>query len=155
MPDPEIYDYLADKQISGVTVAQLDSSAKNTYANRSNLTFWKGPITLWRILESSRTYPHGLPVPELGAISSNAIASMNTQDIRPTGTEVWRVQSISTDADITISLNDGTSTSVLQTGSSTSLVPANLFISNSLYLTLANGTGGPAQTEVAYHKVGL
>lgn len=152
--DPEVYDYLANVQISAMTLSQLDSATKSTFANRSNIEFWKGPITLSRVLEVSRTYPHGLPVPELSAIASNAIDTMTTADIRPTGTEVWRVQSVSTDNDITISLNDGTSTSALQTGSA-ALVPSNLFLTNSLYLTLANGGMSTAQTEVAYHKVGL
>lgn len=153
--DPDLYDYLANVQISGVTVTQLNSATKSTFANRSNLEFWKGPITIARLLESNRTYSHGLAIPELGAVAANSIDSMQSADVRPTGSEIWMIEAVSTDNDISISLNDGSNTATLQGTSSTPFVPANLFITNSLYLTLGNGGPGTAETSVAYHKVGL
>ena len=117
--EPDIFGYLATTQISGITIALLDSSTKNTYANKSNIQFWKGPISLFRTVESSRTYPHGLAIPEASKV--NATSPATSASIQPSGTEVFKVQSISFTnnsggaATITLNLTTGAASSILGT----------------------------------------
>jgi hypothetical protein len=117
--EPDIFGYLATTQISGITSALLDSSTKNTYANRSNVQFWKGPITLFRVLESSRTYPHGLAIPEDSKVAATADAT--SASLQPSGTEVFNIQAISFQnnsvgaATITLKLDSGAGTAEFAT----------------------------------------
>jgi len=152
--EANLYDYLVTTLISEATIEQLDQSAKSTYINESNIEFWRGVLTVNKVLESSRTYPHGLPIPELCAVSSNTVANGASATVKPTGTEVWRIQSIHSSADMTITLYDGTTNAVLMSGSSPQVF-ANLFITPTLYLVITNGSGDSAVCNVAYCKVGL
>ena len=163
MAEPDLFDYLATTQVSGLTISQLDSSSKNTYINKSNLHFWKGPITAFRILESSRTYPFGLPIPELGAVTTEEGTVLS---IRPSGTEIWKVQSISMTNDtlntaiVDIFLGDGSNVSKLdrvQVTAGNVDDPLKLYfpleISNSLWLVVLSDE--TVTLNVSYHKVGL
>ncbi|MBC8437784.1 MAG: hypothetical protein H8D82_00775 [Euryarchaeota archaeon] len=162
MPDPDLFDYLATTQVSGLTISQLDSASKNTFVNKSNLSFWKGPITAARIMEASRTYAFGLPIPELGAVTTEFGTNLLVQ---ATGTEIWKVQSISMTNDtegtatVDIFLGDGANTSKLDqvqiTAGNTD--PLKLYfpleISNSLFLVVLSNAS--VTLNVSYHKVGL
>lgn len=153
-PEANLYDYLVTTQISDVEVAQLDNSSKETYVNESNIEFWRGPITISKVVDATRTYPHGLPIPELCAVSTNTIANGAAATVKPTGTEIWRVQSIHSTADMTVSLFDGTTNALLMSGSSPQVF-SNLFITPTLYLSIANGSGDAAVCNISYCKVGL
>ena len=154
MADPTIYDLLSKKDISEVTVTLLDSATKVTAVDRKTVPFWTGPITLSQAVEKSRTYPHGFPIPELSAISSNTIANGGSATVKPTGTEIWRVEVITSSADLTVSLFDGTTNMLLQSGTAPGIY-SNLFLTSTLYLVIANGSGDEATCNIAYHKVGL
>ena len=153
MAKPTIYDLLAKKAISEVTQTQLNSAVKVSDVDRATVEFWAGPITVQRALEL-RTYPHGLPIPELSAISSNTIANGATSQIKPTGTEIWSIQSIISTADISVSLFDGTTNATIHTGTNPQ-VYSNLYIDSTLYIVMANGSGDEATCNISYHKVGL
>ena len=115
MAKPTIYDLLSKKAISEVTQTQLNSAVKVSDVDRNTVEFWSGPITVQRALEM-RTYPHALPIPELSTISSNTIANGATAQLKPTGTEIWAIQSIISTADIQGSLYDGTTNATIHTG---------------------------------------
>ena len=154
MSDPTIYDLLSKKDISEVTVTLLNAATKVTAVDRKTVPFWTGPITLSQAVSKSRTYPHGLPIPELSAISSNTIANGAAATLKPEGTEIWRIECIQSTADITVTLYDGTTNQVLHSGTSPQVF-GNLFITPTLYLVMTNGSGDSAVCNVSYHKVGL
>jgi hypothetical protein len=79
----DVYDLLATQAVSATTLAQLDSSIKNSIIDRTNTKFWNGPITIYRTIEASRTYPHGLPIPELSAVDSMSIEDSQTDTLKP------------------------------------------------------------------------
>ena len=89
--DADLYDYLATSKVSEVTITQLEQALENSFINKSNIEFWKGPITVHRLLEVSRTYPWGLPIPEEGVIGNIDIDASGTNEIRPPGTELWQI----------------------------------------------------------------
>jgi hypothetical protein len=165
--EPDIFGYLATTQISGITAALLDDSTKNTYANKSNVQFWKGPITIWRAVEASRTYPHGIPIPESGTCVAQTVGAGESETFQPTGTEVWEVIGLAIQAAagtpaVTISLTDGVTPCPMHAGASStnasSFFPfeAPFTISNTLYLMIFNADGANAVTAtLAYSKVGL
>ena len=154
MADPSIYDQLAKESLSDLTVTQLNAGSSVTAVDQATINYWKGPITLARILESSRTYAGGLPIPEASGISSNTIADSANATVKPTGTEIWRIQSINSTADVTVTLFDGTTNALLMTGTSPQIF-ANLFLTSTLYLMIGNASGGEATCNISYHKVSL
>lgn len=153
MGKPTIYDLLAKKSISEVTQTQINSATSVSDVDRATINFWKGPITVQRVLEL-RTYAHGLPIPELSAISSNEVANGGSATFKPSGTEIYRIQTITSSADMPLSLYDGTSYTIIQTGT-TPVTYGNLYLTPTLYLVIGNTSGDTATCNVAYHTVGL
>jgi len=93
--EPDAYDYLATSKVSDLTVAQLEQSLENSFLNRTNIDFWKGPIVMHKLLEVSRTYPGaGMPIPEESVISSNVVAAGESVVLQPAGTQVFHVTGI-------------------------------------------------------------
>ena len=154
MVEPSIYDQLAKQSVSELTISDLNTGTKVTAIDEATVNYWRGPITLHRVLASSRTYADGLPIPEASGISSNTIADSANATVKPTGTEIWRIQTINSTADLTVTLFDGATNAVVMSGS-TPQVFANLFLTNTLYLVITNGSGGEATCNVSYHKVSL
>ena len=154
MAEPSIYDQLAKESLSDLTVTQLNAGSSVTAIDQATISYWKGPITLARILESSRTYSGGLPIPEASAVSKNTVADSSSATVKPEGTEIWRIQSINQTADMTVTLFDGSNNAIIMTGT-TPQVFANLFLTNTLYLAITNGSGGEADCVISYHKVSL
>jgi hypothetical protein len=166
-PDPTIYDYLTTKTVSAITQAQLNSGSKNTYAVENNIEFWKGPITLHRVLEASRTYPGAqMPIPELSAVANSPPFSESAHAFIPSGTEIWAVKAIQVVADggtdtAVISLNDGSSTCMMYAAATSTSVQSffpwesPLLITGSLYLEVENSGTNNFTCAIAYDKVGL
>ena len=161
-----IYEQLTGVKISSATIDQLDFT-KNTFIDANSISWWKGPITISKVIEASRTYPHGLGIPESGTITTEALSASSAISFQPPGTEIWKVLGISIIADagtptINVFLDSGSATCIMHTGSS-STAPGSFFpfeapftISNSLYLTLFNLDGSNDVTAaLAYSKVGL
>ena len=151
---PDVYDRLKTTKLEDLTVEQLNSSIKASYINKDQVSLWSQAITLDRSLDSGRTYPHALPIPELSAVSSNTIADGAIATFKPTGTEIYRVEVIDSSANVVISLFDGTNNCQLMSGSDP-VVFSSLFLTSTLYLAMTNGSGSSATTTIAYHKVGL
>ena len=172
MADPSIYDQLAKESLSDLTVTQLNAGSSVTAVDQATINYWKGPITLARILESSRTYAGGtLPIPETGAIETVTITGGGDNTIRPTGTELWNIKAIfgiatGGAATVMMSYTDGVNAVPIKVGAAVatsgtafdlneiSSVPFTL--SNSLYLQITETGGANAvQFFVAYYKVSL
>ena len=151
---PDVYDRLKTTKLEDLTVEQLNQSIKASYINKDQVSLWSQAITLDRSLDSGRTYPHSLPIPELSAIQSETIADGAQATFKPAGTEIFRIQCIDSSANVVISLFDGTSNCQLMSGSDP-VTFGNLFLTPTLYLVMTNGSGSSATTTIAYHKVGL
>lgn len=150
---PDIYDLLSKQLVSELTQAMLDSSTKSGAIDRESVPFWGGPITLARVLEATRTYAHGLPIPESSLSVSTALPSGEALTIRPTGTQVWGVKGISAetgantgscvlywfDGNIRTPIST-TSTSTTAASLMTAATPSPLVITNSGYLIVLNAT---------------
>jgi len=172
MADPSIYDQLAKEALSDLTVTQLNSGSSVTAVDQATINYWKGPITLARILESSRTYAHGLPIPETGAVYvTGQISPSESTTIQPPGTELWQIAGImgvaaTGTATINISWTDGSndvlmisSQNIATTGTMIDInekVSAPFILSNSLYFDVEETSGNSALIlKVAYYKVSL
>ena len=158
------YDDLSGKKISEVTAEELDSIASKSFVDRTSTRAWSDVITISSAMLHSRTYAHGLPIPEAGAVSAQDIGDSATATVQPSGTEVWYVQSIeaiadSTNSNVTVNLFDGSNTAKLKLiaadTNGVSYIPTQpLYLTNSLYLAIMNA-GDSISFRVAYQKVGL
>lgn len=172
MADPSIYDQLAKKALSELTVTQLNAGSSVTAVDQATVNYWKGPITLARILESSRTYAGGtLEIPESGAIATVAVTAGGDGDLQPTGTELWRIKAIhgiatGGTATVMISYTDGSSAVPIKVGASVAtsgtlfdlneLTSVPFTLSNSMYLSFTETGGANAVTfSIVYFKVSL
>jgi hypothetical protein len=154
MANPSIYDQLAKEPLSDLTVTQLNSGSSVTAIDQATINYWKGPITLARIVQSSRTYAHGLPIPNESGVEILVLADGATGFFQPPGSEVWLVQALRSDETISISYTDGVSFVLTNTG--TALSPEHpKYLTNSLYYAIANGSGSEATVNLAVHKVSL
>ena len=155
MAKPTIYDLLSKLSISDITQSQLNTATSNSDVDRESVEFWKGPIILQRVLEM-RCYPNGLPVPELSSIEVLTVPDGQTGVFKPSGTEIYEIMAINSDAAVVLGLFDDTTNLALTDASADVFLPASpLYITNSLYISVANGSGGATQTKIAYHQVGL
>ena len=154
MASPTIYDLLAQQDLSELTVANLDSAAKSTAISSTNIEFWAGLITISRAMAESRTYSHGLPIPELGALSTITLADGASGTIKPSGTEVWVLQNVSLD-NCSAFLTDGTALQLLTLGGDTATVSGTVYLTNKVYIGFVNASGSEQTPGIAYQKVGM
>lgn len=155
MSSPDIYQQLSGVTIENVKLSQLDFT-KNTYVDKESIEYWKGIITLSKILEASRTYAQGnLPIPEQSAVEVLTVEDSATGFIKPEGTEVWSVQGIDVD-NCAIALTDGTNFVNFASDSGYISRARNpIYLTNTLYFAFTNASGGQQTPSVAYHKVSL
>ena len=154
---PNIYDYLAKYKVSELTVELLDSATKNTAITPENLEFWRNIIAVSRILDDSRTYSHGLVIPETGAVEILTIANSANETITPTGTEIWRVENIHlSNCSIALKDEDGNQSAISLTAPAGGMIPVfsvPFYISATLGILFQNDSGGSQTPSIAYHKV--
>ena len=163
MPTRSIYDLLTGQTVSQATLANLDSATGRSYLDSKSIEFWRGIISVQKIIEASRTYPHGLGIPELSKV--NATAPSTTGSTQPSGTEVFKVQSISFTnnsagtATISVSLDTGAGSSLIQNSitvaaGASGALPLNfpLEINNAVYLSWASDE--QVLSFTAYNVVG-
>jgi len=151
---PDIYELLAAQQASDTTTTQLNSALKSTYIDKSNVDFWAGVITVARALEDSRTYAHGIVIPETGAVQIETIANGANSTITPTGTEVWRIISIAPDScSIALKDADGNMSPMFEVDDASTL--GGIFLSASMSIIFFNGSGSEQTPSIAYFKVSL
>ena len=162
-----IFEQLSKQPLSAVTLESLNTGADMTFVDKASKSYWQGILILSNAVAGSRTYPHGLVIPEQGAIASASIDATATHDFQPPATEIWRVLGLSIVAasgtpTANVYLSDGSNVVLMHTGTSStsgsSFYPfeAPFDITNSLFLTVLNADGSIAQTaSIAYQKVGL
>lgn len=175
MASPDIYDQLAKEPLSDLTVTQLNSGSKVTSIDSATIEYWRGPITLARILQSSRTYAWGMVIPESGGIETVAVAAGDVGLLRPEGSEIWQIQAIQGvgqggTATGSLLWSNGSATVLIDSGQSfttggnnfdySSTPPITgaqpLTITNSLFLLFQEtGTTNDVHFSIAYHKVSL
>tara|TARA_Y100001963_G_C6782013_1_gene450485 strand:- start:922 stop:1386 length:465 start_codon:yes stop_codon:yes gene_type:complete len=148
-----IYDLLSKLKVSDVTTTQLNSAAKNSALTPENVDFWAGIITVARAIEESRTY-NGLPIPESGAMQTVTVADGAAESIKPTGSEVWLIQSVSDD-NCTPYLTDGSGIMPLDYGGATPSISGPVYITAELWIGFSNSSGSEQTPGLAYHKVSL
>jgi hypothetical protein len=151
--EPSIYDYLSKQTVAELTIANLNSATKLTNLDPVNIEFWQGVITLNRVLQDSRTFPHGLPIPETGTVHIETIADGANVAITPTGTEVWLILNVDLDS-CSVGLKDADGN--LNPLDLTLARPGTpLYLSSSMSLLFANGSGSQQTPSIAYFKVAL
>lgn len=148
-----IYDLLTNQKISELTVENLDTATARTYIEKGGTDFWQGILVLSHILNASRTYAHGLPIPETGSTATVTIADGANESMKPSGTEVWLVQGIDWD-NCTAAFTDADGNfSIIDTADSPPR-PA-YYLSANLFITFFNGSGSEQTPTIAYFKVSL
>ena len=153
MAGPSIYDLLAQQNISALTQAQLNQATQSTAITDKNVEFWSGIITVARALAESRTYAHGLVIPETGDVLGNAIDDGADETFIPTGTEIWAIQNIDLQS-CTAALRDVASGAMTQL-SDVSFQSGTIYLTASLGLYFNNASGSPKTPTFAYYKVSL
>ena len=152
---PDIYELLAAQQTASTTVTQLNAATKSTYIDKSNLDFWAGMITIARAIQESRTYAHGLPIPETAAVSVITVADGAQEKFGDDlgDTEIVRVENIDLDG-CSVGFFDGSNVNPI-TPLTGNLCQCPLFVTKNAYLIFSNGTGSSQTPSVAYSKVSL
>jgi len=164
---PDIYNLLSKQLVSELTQAMLNSATQSGAIDRKSVEFWSGPITLARVIEATRTYAHGLPIPEASTAISTAVAADNPLLIQPTGSQVWGIKGIAAETGVgtgTCSLFwfDGSTRTAISTVATsttpTSLMdsgtPSPLVITNTGYLVVMNGAAD-VTLNYQYDMLGL
>lgn len=151
---PTIYDLLAKLSVSETTITQLNAATKNTAIDPTNVDFWAGIITVSRAIDESRTYGHGLPIPETGTVHIETIADGANVTITPAGaSEVWYVQNVQLDScEAAFKDSDG-NMSPITVASANSLLP--FYLTSKMSIMFNNGTGSEQTPSIAYFKVSL
>jgi len=176
MVEPSIYDQLAKESFSDLTITQLNAGTSVTAVDQATISYWKGPLTLSRVLEASRTYAGGvLPIPEASGIETVVVDASGNGALQPPGSEVWQIQGIEGTGQggtATASLFWITGSGAVKIDSSQPMTATGstfdysatppitgaqpMVITNSLYLSFAEIGGSFAVNfNIAYHKLSL
>ena len=150
---PSIYDLLAKKPLSQVTVSDINTAMARTKTDTASFDFWQGVLMLQAAITSGRTYGHGLPIPEASDVINEAIADGGSFQIKPTAPEMYKVVSISSGA-VNVVLHDGSDSAPVPVDGSGNLYSP-IIITPTMFLKFDNGSGSPVTIGVAYNKVSL
>ena len=148
--DNTLYDIFTGVRINALKTTDINSATGRSFVDSATTAFWNPLLLLFHVLKSSRTYAHGLPVPETGAVWTQEIADGASATVQPSGTEIWKVEGIAIDG-CSVGLYDGSTICSVDTTENT----PPYFITNTLYLVLQNATGSAKNPDIAYSKVGL
>ena len=155
-----IYDLLTGVKIDDATVAQLDTATGRTFVDRDSIEFWQGILTLSHVMKAARTYPHGIVIPESGAVLVTTVADSASSSVTPTGTEVWRVQNIDAD-NCSVSMKDADGNlsplGIVPAGGQfqTTTFSLPFYLTATMSIVYTNASGGEQTPSIAYHLVSL
>ena len=147
-----IYDLLNKQSLDYLTISNLEAATGRTAIDTASVEFWKGILTPSHVMKAARTYPHGIVIPETGLVEVVTVADSATESIKPTGTEVWRVENIDLD-NCVAGFFDGTRFSPIPVAAPFNSPP--FFISASCWLAFSNASGSEQTPSIAYFKVSL
>jgi len=149
-----LYQLLTGTKLEDLSITNLDSATGKTFIDTNSLEFWQGLLTLSHVLKASRTYAHGLPIPEASIMATVSVDDGASGTIQPTGTEVWKVSTLSLDNCIAF-LTDGSGMMSIVLGGDNATVPGDLYLTSKLYIGFQNASGSGQTPGIAYHKVSL
>jgi len=95
-----------------------------------------------------------LPIPEASIMATVSVDDGASGTIQPTGTEVWKVSTLSLDNCIAF-LTDGSGMMSIVLGGDNATVPGDLYLTSKLYIGFQNASGSGQTPGIAYHKVSL
>ena len=151
MAEISIYDLLNKKTIEDLTVDQLNTATSRTAIDIHSREFWSGILHLKHVLGASRTYSHGLSIPEAGAVWTTAVADSATGTAQPSNaTELWRIEGVDIDS-CAMAMTDGNEFVTVDPDKN----PPPYFISKTMYIVFNNGSGSEKNPKLAYSKVSL
>lgn len=150
---PSIYDLLAKKPLSQVTVSDINTAMARTKTDTATFDFWQGVIMLQAALSAGRTYGHGLPIPEASEVFTQAIADGGTATLKPTSPEMYQVISIAGGA-TQVTLSDGSGGAPVPVDANGNLYSP-IILTPTMFLDFNNGSGSSVTVAVAYNKVSL
>jgi len=148
----DIYQLLNKVSIDDATQTQINTMTGRTKIDRHAIEFWQSVAMVQHAIKSAGTGPHGLPLPEGGAVKTVSVPNASSETLGPANNEVWLVQNIDVDS-CTVGFID----TVLGTISSVDLtVPTNLgpiYLTKTLHLAFSNSSGSTQTPGIAYNKV--
>ena len=151
MGEISIFDLLNKKTIEDLTIDQLNTATSRTAIDVHSQEFWGGILHLKHVLGASRTYSHGLSIPEAGAVWTTPVADSATGTAQPSNsTELWRIEGVDLDS-CTMAMTDGNSFVTVDPDKNT----PPYFISKTMYIVFNNGSGSEKNPKLAYSKVSL
>ena len=150
---PTIYDLLAKKPLSLVTVSDINTAMARTKTDTASFDFWQGVIMLQAAVTAGRTYGHGLPIPEASAVATQAVADGASYQLKPTSSEMYEVISIFGGA-TDVSLSDGSGSAPVPMDANGNLYSP-ITLTPTMFLNFDNSSGGSVTVSVAYNKVSL
>ena len=149
----EIRTLLNKVKLSAVTQSQLNEMTSRVAVDPDAIEFWSGMITVARAIGESRTFAHGLPIYDTGAVVGNELADGANETFTPTGTEIWRVQNIDLQG-CTAALREVSGGKMSQL-TDTTFQSGTIYLSASVALFFSNASGSPKTPTFAYYKVSL
>jgi hypothetical protein len=151
-----IYDMLADKQLEDVTLAQLNTPTKRIYTHPDAIPFIRDVLMMQKALEASRTYCHGIVIPEQGDVTTTTVANGATANFQPSGSEVWVLQAVDGNGSVSYMLSDGASPVPISGATADPFIPScPIYLTNSLYLVVSNASGDAVEVSLAYQKLSM
>lgn len=150
----DIYQLLNKVSIDDATQTQISSMTGRTKIDRDAIEFWQSVAMVQHAIKSAATGPHGLPLPEGGAIKTVSVSDSASGTVGPSNNEVWLVQNIDVD-NCSVAFMDTTAGTV----SSIDLtVPTNfgpIYLTKTLHIAFSNGSGSTQTPGIAYNTVRL
>ena len=150
MSNIDIYDLLNKISIEDATITQLNSATGRTKIDRESIEFWQGVLTIAHTMKQTRTYAHGLPIPDQGGASSQVLGDGAAGELSPSsGTGVWLVQGfvqnalVWTQNGVPIPVNAG------------GYLQYPIYVTKLTPLAAANASGGSLPAVIQYQVVSL
>ena len=150
----DIYELLNKVSIDDATQTQINTMTGRTKIDRHAIEFWQSVARVQHAIKSAGTGPHGLPLPEGGAVKSVSVNDGSSGSIGPSANEVWLLQNISVDG-CTVGLIDTTTSAVsgIVTTADGSSLKTPVYLTKTLHMVFQNSSGDTKTPGIAYNKV--
>jgi hypothetical protein len=152
----DIYQMLNKVSIDDATQTQINTMTGRTKIDRHAIEFWQSVAMVQHAIKSAGTGPHGLPLPEGGAVKTVAVADSASGSIGPSNNEVWLLQNISIDG-CSAGLIDTTTSAVsgIVTTADGASLQGPVYLTKTLHIIFLNSSGSEKTPGIAFNKVRL
>lgn len=142
--------------IDDATQTQINTMTGRTKIDRHAIEFWQSVAMVQHAIKSAGTGPHGLPLPEGGAVKTVTVADSASGSIGPSNNEVWLLQNISIDG-CSAGLIDTTTSAVsgIVTTADGASLQGPVYLTKTLHMVFQNASGSEKTPGIAYNKVRL